>query len=337
MAGTQAADTAGNEWDDFDGDFNAALDAELGGVGVQGDTQRPAGSPDAGNPAGTRTDAAETPARILAADGKHTLPYDALKREREEKAALARRAQELEAELQRLRGAQPEAGAATGQAGGEIPDAELPALSEEELTLLEEDDPLMAKAVREIRATRARVENLERQVEPVVRREQREADTQADQVKLAVDEAIDQTPALRWLKDRDVQGDAEANALWAEAVEIDAVLKQLPKYRNASFAERFAAVVEELEAVHGKFQVPPEYLPAATSTETAREKAARIVEQARSQPGQRPTRLSQLEGGASPETLPTRLGQMSAAEMFALSERMPEEEFDRLGREAMGF
>lgn len=345
MAGTQTATVAsGNAWDGFDGDMNAALDAEFGiQREAKGDTHPSANSPGAGTQQQTATTQpnagpTDSPTHILTADGKHALPYDVLKRERERAQQAEASNRQLQAELERLRGAQAQPGGATSAAttGADAPPE---ALSAEELAELEEVDPLAAKAYRNAQYAMTEARQLRSQVTPVLQQQQQARLTEEQQVALAVQQDIEQTPALRWLQDRSGTGDAEAQALWDEAVQVDNTLKTLPAFAKLPQAERFAEVVKQMEAAHGAFQLPAEYLPVQTSTqqkaETPAEKAARLVEEARQRPAGHITRLSQMEGGARPESHQQRLAGMSAAEMFALSETLSEAEFDRLGWEAM--
>ena len=338
------ADTATAEQSDaveWDGENLAdALAYELAGKPwVPGDTQQSADPP----PAGTRTQSRgdgqpgeRDPDGVLTADGRHVLPFDVLRGTREQLQEARRREAELAAENERLRNAQSRPGGGSPTNGSEPAADALPELSDDELEFLKEDDPRQYQLYMGAKALQDENRRLKTEAEPLLEERQRQEQAEKERIGRETQEAIESTPELRWLQDQMAAGNQDAARLWNEAVANDEALKAMPRWQGKPMAERFAAVVREVEAVSGKFNLPPEYRRTAQAQreETPREKAARVIHAAQNGPGRTPTRLSDLEGGAAPGAARNRVADMSHAELLdqylADLARGQEHEFDKL-------
>lgn len=335
MAGTATAGAVGYDGDDSD--LVEMLDAELT-PGGQGDKATAGATPEPGaDSQAPGTHNGRPPIVVKAADGVHEVPFSVLRDMRKREKEALNEAESLRAELERWKagGAQAPADSDPGQFADGVTD--------EELEILEETDPLVAKSIREARAAAERVRELERKLAEQARREEQapaETDPDAEidqelQDSLDVQSAIRVTPELAYIWDMAAK-DPAIRELMDEAIELDQLFEKMPSWAGKSYAERFAAVAKELQAAHPDLVVPDEYLsgrPAAGSREeTPAAKAERILREAESRRPV-PTSLSELPGGRTPESGARRFDQMSEIEMLDLALEMPDAEFDKFMRE----
>lgn len=240
--------------------------------------------------------AEEKPDGILAKDGKNVIPYSQLESARQRASAAESLAAEQAKELETLRAAKDKP----------VESAESEMLTEEELVALEGDSPTLAKVIR---TQQAAIRKLTDTVETVTKTQASQADVAAAEVKSEVQTAIDSNPTLAaWQT-------AEDRTLWEEAARFDKVLRESPKYANASFEDRFAKVVELTQAAHGVTPARKEE-PSLTPEQIKAAAAAKLKE---ASAGKRPVTLSDIPGGAPPavderakvdDMSPVALGQM---------------------------
>ena len=256
-------------------------------------------------------------APILSADGKHAIPYQVLKQEREAKRAALERAQELERQILAL------------QAKAEqepVPQADTTDSDEldESAQAFLDEFPEVAKITK---AQRAEIERLRREMQERDAKlsqvasflEAQQAERQRAEIE-TVQAAIDANPVLSYLR----TGDADPQ-LWNAAVAIDQELQQRPKWAGVSHADRFAEVVRRLETDYGPVALPSSYrasLPPAKSpakTAVQRQAARPPIET-----------LSDLAGGSSPEAGETNLEAMSSADLIAKFSGLSYEQLQQL-------
>lgn len=148
-----------------------------------------------------------------------------------------------------------------------------------------------------------------------------EAARHAAAVRSTVQQVVDANPVLRYWQNENVD-------LYNEAAKLDQQLRTSPNpdIRALPMEKRFDKVVEMLEALHGKTDLPEAYRPKADPSKTATDPATK-------KPGQdvqvdpkvklpeKPITLSDLPGGVSPATRKST-DQMSVAEADAEVQRM---------------
>lgn len=187
-------------------------------------------------------EAADAVGDVLTKDGKNTIPYSVLEETRERANAARLRAEEQEEQIRLLTeqiNAQKK-----GEATQEVGEIEL--LSEDELAVIEEDMPTLAKQIREQQALIAKQREVLEQSET----EREEMDKQ--RMKAAGDEvqqAIDGNAKLAYLQ-------ASNPELWQAAVDIDKDIRNTARYQNKSLSERFEDIVLLVEKDHGKIVIP---------------------------------------------------------------------------------
>lgn len=264
---------------------------------VKPEDDKPVEKPDEAKPAETPA-AEEKPEGILTKDGKAVIPYSQLESARQRAAtaeALAKtQADELAAMKTQLE--------AAGKPGEAAPDADM--LTEEELQALETDSPTLAKVIR---AQQSSIRTLRDEVKTVSTAQQKQVATEEAEVKSELQSAIDANPTLAtWQTAKD-------QTMWDEAARVDRMLRESPKYANASFEERFAKVVEMTQVAQG---VTPERREETPLTPEQIRAAAKAKLDTAST---RPRSLSDIPGGAPPavdekekieQMSPVALGQM---------------------------
>lgn len=251
-------------------------------------------------------EAPDAPEGVATKDGKGVIPYAVLATERERRHAAEQALQLLQ---QRLDAQQP---APAGTPPTTAPVAELP--SDEDLANIIEDFPAIGKVIQSLQSQVAQANNVVQQVRQS--EEQRIAQEQQRQAR-EVQEAMDNHPTLLYLRDKDP-------AMFDEAVRLDAQMQGNPRLSHLSLSDRFGRVVEAIETIYGKVELPPEYVkaPAATkadapSNETdlvtkAKEVVAKVADTAK------PRTLSDIPGGTVPVSEVDRVKGMTPAEAASL-------------------
>lgn len=262
--------------------------------------------------ASVATDAKETkeeavnaePEGILTADGKHVLPYDVLKAERQRAADLKREADELRQQL-----------AAKSNAVSDQSMTEFTGMSEQDLIEMQEYFPEKYETlVKNLEASN----QMRQKLAQIEAEEARRAQEEANQRVAKVQEAIDSNPLLSSWKDNDP-------VKWKAAIDVDAALLNDPETAKLSIAERLERVTKAVAQLYGiQTEAKPEPTPV--------KKADEIKVQAKKPPI---NSLSDLPGGEAPEaTELEKLENMSPVEIGALLATMsPEQQqafFNRL-------
>ena len=241
---------------------------------------------------------------VLAADGKHILPYGVLKGTREAQAQAEGRAREAEETAKTLReeNERLKAGGAV-DAGKAADTADRIATLREQADAIRETLPAMAEMfdtlIEEIETTRGKLVAHDT-------RAQEEQAAAVGEVKTRVRTAIDSNPTLAlW--------EAESPEAFNKAVDFDEVLKADPRWKGKSFEDRFAHAVK-LTLV----DMPDAPLPKnAPTNKEVKERADKVLRDAGDVTV---TSLSDLPGGASPGGNP--LENIEAIPAAALANQM---------------
>jgi len=245
------------------------------------------------------------PEGILAKDGKNVIPYAVLTSARERAEAAERLAAERARELEQLKA--EKSGKATEQA------LEAEVLSDEELAALAEDSPTLAKILKAQQDHIAQQDEAIRNLATHATQQIVDAETEA---KSEVQAAIDSNPVLSaWQVDAD-------QSRWDEAARLDKALRESPLWRNKSFDERFAKVVELTKATFGDEAEPVveqvkdvkvEKQPSPTAAEIQAAAEAKLAAKSKAA---LPVSLSSIPGGTPPAVdEKDRVEQMSSVEL----------------------
>ena len=260
---------------------------------------------------------AEEEAPILSADGKHQIPYQVLKQEREARRAAAEQAAELQREIEALKQVQ-QTGIATPT---DIPTYDP---NDPDIQALESEFPEIARANRASRAEidrlRQEMQSRDARIEAMASQWEREQQAKQQVVMEEIHAAIDANPTLRYLRSED--GNPQ---MWEAAVAIDQELQNRPAWANKPIAERFAKVVERLEEDFGPVSVPSQYVvekPAPVKKAKPVEKEELPI-----------NTLSDIRGGSSPESDGINLNSASTVDIQAMLQRMtPQQQEDWFAR-----
>lgn len=232
------------------------------------------------------------PQGVATKDGKNIIPYDVLKNERDRARRAEQMAKEMQdrvAQLEAMVKQQVNQGANNGEsARTNLPTAENE-LSPEDLEALKEDFPTVYKAVQ---ASMAAAKALEAKLQPVEQAVQQEQTERAQSAQEAVQEAIDSVPKLAHIQ----ATNAEAFDL---ARQFDETLRNQAAWQGKALSDRFAKVVEMVEAALGPIdlpgQTPNTSQPSAEELRAAaKAKADQMVKANRSNV---PTSLSEAPAG----------------------------------------
>ncbi|MGH8562723.1 MAG: hypothetical protein ACREXW_01030 [Gammaproteobacteria bacterium] len=282
----------------------AAADDAAGRPAADADAKPLADAADPGKPGGD-------PEGVLTRDGKHVIPYDVLRSERDARKALEAQTAALTAELEALKKAQP-AGAAADpeqpQKHADAAAAELPAEVEAKAEELREsygdefadqwlDNYKLKVQVAAVTRWAQAIES-ERAARDTAERSSEQDGIQA---------AIDAVPLMaEWQAD-------SANPEWyARANELHQILmRSNPAYSEMSWAERMDELPGKVEAVYGE---SPHSAKARGATDTGKA-AERAIHRASVR---RPASMSDIPGGTPPAQSETEaLERMSPAQLQA--------------------
>lgn len=253
------------------------------------------------------------PQGIATKDGKHVIPYSVLQSERTRAAQAEKELQETRARLAELQAAAtaPKDAAKTG-------DAATPETSTEEadrLAQLAEDFPTVAE---ELKANRALIKALEAKFGSLEEKDKQAEAQRADQVAMTVQEAIDSLPKMAHIQ----AANPEAFEL---AKQFDTALRARPDWADKPMAERFAKVVDLVEASMGEIAIPGQSKPSedpAALKKAAAEKLATAEKAV-------PTSLSQFPAGApAAADEAAAVEQMSTTQLAAKMARMTPDQID---------
>lgn len=214
------------------------------------------------------------PDGILAKDGKNIIPFSQLESSRARTAVAEQLVKERDAEIAALKAEKTET-------------VESPPLTEEELAVLEADQPALAKVLR---TQQAEISELRETVKTVTQRQESQLVSEEAVAKSEVQTAIDANPVLAEWQASDDQ------SAWNEASKFDKLLRESPKYANISYEDRFKKVVAlTREALDLE---PPAKTEVALTPEQIKEAAAAKL--AAVQRAKKPLSLSDIPGGAPP-------------------------------------
>jgi hypothetical protein len=254
------------------------------------------------------------PEGVATKDGKHVIPYSVLQSERTRAAAAERELVEARAQLAAHLAAATDPKQAAKTGGADTP--EVSQEDEDRLAALEEDFPSVAA---ELKATRELVKQLAAQIKPLKESTQQAEDRRANEAAMTVQEAIDTLPKMAHIQ----SANPEAYEL---AQQFDATLRNRADWAGKPLTERFAKVVELVEASLGEIAVPGQTPPLADKEALKKAAAAKLATAAKTVP----TSLSQFPAGEpvaadeaaaveqmSTPQLASKLGKMSPAQMDA--------------------
>lgn len=251
---------------------------------------------------------------VLSRDGKHEIPYDVLRAEREKRARAELMAQELTARLQTL-----EEEVRSGHVGksrdiSDIVDSKL-------LDDLRDESPMVAEMIDKLIAkNQAMAQHYEQQ-----QLEGRGALVE-QRVKQVVEteDAIAAVPKLSYLRVNDPER-------FAEVATIDTALMQQTSWKGRPLAERFNAALKMYEVANGDIVLPgaqPKIAPVQQPTVDAKVKAAIAKAQ---QAASGPSTLSDIPGGmTAPASEQDALGNMSGSSLTQKMMDMSPEELEAM-------
>ena len=238
---------------------------------------------------------AEDEAPIASKDGKHTIPYDVLKSERERRKAAEQAMQELQARIDAMQ----QTGKPQEQAQGEA--------STDDLDSMAEDFPAVAKLL-------AHTRKLEQQLQTVAQRMEQEDRQRQEATMAEVRQAVDGNPTLLHWEHHDADR-------WAAAIEADTKLQASPAHRGLTLEARLAKAVEIVDAFYGPDATAPR---APTKPQNSPPKKAAAAKEA-------PRTLSDIPGGAVPASDPVEeFAQMSADRLGAQMANMTPDQISAL-------
>ncbi|GIW55400.1 MAG: hypothetical protein KatS3mg082_1804 [Nitrospiraceae bacterium] len=243
---------------------------------------------------------------VLLKDGKRVIPYSVLAAERRRADEAERRAKEIEAKLAALE--KPEEG------DKEVSQKTVDDLREK-LAELKEAVPEVGEVLEKLTLRyEERIQALQNKLDEMAKREETREEREEREAQSRVQEAIDRNAVLRYLQHAEDKRD-----LWDEAVRIDKMLRENPRYADLTLDERFQKVVAMLQAEVGTIEVPAEFrdpVQEKTQNQGRAKGKPKDVE--------KPITLSDLPGGAPPLSDSKRLENMTAAEIDELVEKIRE-------------
>lgn len=186
---------------------------------------------------------------VATKDGSGTIPYAVLKSAREQAADLARQNDLLKSQLDDLTTRAP-APVEAPPASSDAMDVKIASLRER-AEALNEDFPELAASLLEnaelLSAMRAQLSGIaqERQADQESRQR-----AEAAKVQDTVQEAIDATPELSLWQSNHPD-------VFAEAVEVDGLLRNKPEWQGKPMADRFAKVAEMVKVMRPDAPTPP--------------------------------------------------------------------------------
>lgn len=237
----------------------------------------------------------EDEAPIASKDGKHTIPYDVLRTEREKRRAAEQAMQELQARVDAMQQTGKPQEVAEGEA------------STDDLDSMAEDFPAVAKLL-------AHTRKLEQQLQTVAQRMEQEDRQRQEATMSEVRQAVDANPTLLHWEHNDPDR-------WAAAIEADTKLQASPAHRGLTLEARLAKAVEIVDAFYGPDTTAPR---APTKPQNSPPKKAAAAKDA-------PRTLSDIPGGAVPASdLVEEFAQMSADRLGAQMANMTPDQISAL-------
>lgn len=244
----------------------------------------------------------ETPEGIATKSGKGIIPYNVLATERERRQQAEQALQQMQQRLNDM----------TQQTAGARQEASEVQFSDEDLAQISEDFPAVGKLFN---ALQAKLSATEAQLQQIREIELQRAEAEEATQRRAVNEAMDDNPALLFWRDKEP-------GLFDEAVRIDAQLQTNPRFSHLTLSDRFAKVVNAMEAIYGPTELPAEYQTRAVaqtpgkpqvSEKDLASRAKEVVAKASSTG--RPRTLSDMPGGVAPISDDQKMESMNTSEL----------------------
>ena len=244
----------------------------------------------------------ETPEGIATKSGKGIIPYNVLATERERRQQAEQALQQMQQRLNDM----------TQQTAGARQEASEVQFSDEDLAQISEDFPAVGKLFNALQAKLSATEARLQQIQDI---ESQRIEAEEATQRRAVNEAMDDNPALLFWRDKEP-------ALFDEAVRIDAQLQTNPRFSHLTLSDRFAKVVNAMEAIYGPTELPAEYQTRAVAQTPAKpqvsekelaERAKEVVAKASSTG--RPRTLSDMPGGVAPISDDQKMESMNTSEL----------------------
>lgn len=244
----------------------------------------------------------ETPEGIATKSGKGIIPYNVLATERERRQQAEQALQQMQQRLNDM----------TQQTAGTRQEASEVQFSDEDLAQISEDFPAVGKLFS---ALQSKLSATEAQLQQIREIELQRAEAEEATQRRAVNEAMDDNPALLFWRDKEP-------GLFDEAVRIDTQLQTNPRFSHLTLSDRFAKVVNAMEAIYGPTELPAEYQtrPVAqtpgkpqVSEKDLASRAKEVVAKASSTG--RPRTLSDMPGGVAPISDDQKMESMNTSEL----------------------
>lgn len=293
----------------------------------QGDTNVSATPGADGKPAEAKPEpekSAEPEKEVLAQDGKHTIPYSVLERERTRAVQAEATAAALAEEVKQLQ-------------AGKTPDAEsaTAALSEEDLAQLDQDLPGVAKVIR---AQMSMIEQLTGSVKSI-KAGQDVQERSAEQVQIDAEEAaIAANPELVALRTAMAANDPKATARWNTVVDAYSALRNDPDLVGLPTDDLINRAAQGIRALYGGNLLPAGITatsPAAPTDAALKAKADAALAAADKSGAAAPHSLGDIPGGSAPavDEAAAMLGKSGAqltAEFMTMTPEQIEAKLNRL-------
>jgi hypothetical protein len=256
--------------------------------------EEPPAKPDA------KADEKQEGTAVLAPDGKSTIPYAVLQKERDRARVAEGTVGELTDMVDKLT-KRLEAQEASGNPATEKQVSENTAAAEEitaAMEALRDEAPDVANALDKILgASNARIASLEKQLVDVTKSHEVSERAALQRINVDVQTAIDANPALVHWRENNPE-------LYEEAKAFDNMLRQQPEWADRPFSERFDRVTKLVVASHDESVLPP----SAVKTAAAAKAAALTPEQVKAQALAKlagaapvPTTITDIPGGKPAE------------------------------------
>lgn len=179
---------------------------------------------------------------VATKDGKRTIPHEVLSRTRERARVLDEENQALKAKVAEYEGKSQQVNkflATRGIDPNEITDAQALQLSKEELSTLDELDPVLGKAIRLLTENIANTQKIE-----------------TTQSVSSVPSVPEHVAALKQNVDLSEWQKSDPDR-WEFACSVDEKLEADPKFKNLSYAERFAEAARRTKIAFGDTDQAP--------------------------------------------------------------------------------
>jgi len=261
------------------------------------------------------------PAYIASKDGKHTIPYSVLASEREKRAAAERLVHELSLRMQEI-----ESRMAGSQRADVEPQQAVAMLNGESVEELLADFPQLAPLLNYTQQLEQQLSGVSSRFSQVERAEYQRQQERFAQASSEIRAAVDANPHLRYWEHQDPDR-------WEAAIAADTQLRQLPVNQGLSMRDRFAKVVQVVEAIYGPTEFPEEFRPNAPAAPN--DVTGAVKKAVQSAAPVRPISIGEIPGGTpvkgdeleeilsrSPQELGSKLAAMSPEQIVSLLDRL---------------